>query len=108
VSKNWLPNADAFIDAVLTAFDEAGAPNLVRLTRYETQHDYELLRPEDQPAQKSDHDDMIEYIAEELHFEGVPVQVVVLDAAAYLRWLAAENLKNTPENRASWTSFQNL
>ena len=108
MSEPWMPIAEDFLDAVITAFEEAGAPNLVRLTRYETQHDYEVLRPEDQPAKKSDHDTMIEYISAELHTEGIPVEVVVLDAAAYLRWLAAENLKNTTENRASWTSLQNL
>ena len=108
MSEIWMPRAEAFLDAVLTAFEEAGTPNVVRLTVYESQHDYEILRPEDQPALKSDHDAMIEFIAGELHMEGVPVEAVVLDASAYLRWLAAENLKNTPENRAAWTSLHNL
>ena len=66
-------------------------PARIVLAKYETQHDYETLRPEDKPALLKDHTALIEAIetklATHLHMAGIKIETPVLIAAAYLRWL---------------------
>jgi hypothetical protein len=83
-------------------------PGHIVLAKYETQLDYETLRPEDQPARVEDHSEMIEHIATAIathcHMQGIRVLTPIVHASTYLRWLAANHLTNTAANRAAFIS----
>lgn len=83
-------------------------PGRVVLAKYESQLDYETLRPEDQPATVEDHAEMIEWIATalatHLYMRGIELATPVINASQYLRWLAAEGLTNNAANRAAFVA----
>jgi Tfp pilus assembly PilM family ATPase len=84
-----------------------GQPVVVPLSIYETDHDLATLRPEDRGVWSAAfHREVMEEIATRLRLAGFNVRLVPLDAAAYLRWLAAGKLTNTPANRAAFISLQ--
>ncbi|MEY5015210.1 MAG: hypothetical protein RIS92_1568 [Verrucomicrobiota bacterium] len=84
------------------------APSVIVLAKYETQLDYETLRPEDQPATVQGHrqliDDVKALIQYELGHRCPIIRTPTIDAAAYFRWLAQNQLQNNSENRALFIS----
>lgn len=87
--------------------EQFGEPVAVPLAVYETDNDLATLRPEDGGAWSAQfHRDVMTEIAARLESAGFPVRLVTMDAAEYLRWLAAERLTNTPANRAAFIGRQ--
>lgn len=83
-------------------------PGHIVLAKYESQLDYETLRPEDKPARFEDHTEMIDTIATTilptLKSSGIQLTTPVINASDYLRWLAANGRTNTANNRAEFVS----
>lgn len=80
--------------SILSSLETANPlPGNIVLAKYESQLDYETLRPEDQPATVADHAEMIEWIATalatHLYMRGIELSTPVINASQYLRWLAA-------------------
>lgn len=93
--------------SILTSLEEADpCPGHIVLAKYESQLDYETLRPEDRPARFEDHTEMIDTISANilptLKDYGVELTTPVINASQYLRWLAANNRTNTANNRAEF------
>lgn len=83
-----------------------GAPSLIVLSIYETDHDLAVLRPEDGGKWSAAfHSKVMREVAKRLR-RVTKVRLRKLDAAAYLRWLAAEGLTNDAGNRAKFISLQ--
>ena len=84
-----------------------GRAQEVPLSIYETDDDLATLRPEDGGRWTADfHRQVMESLALRLRLEGFPVRLVLLNAADYLRWLAQEKRRNSPEARAQFISLQ--
>jgi hypothetical protein len=84
-----------------------GSPVAIPISIYETDNDLATLRPEDGGRWTAAfHRAVMECLSEKLGAEGFPVRLVPLDAAAYLRWLAAEGMSNTPQSRAQFIGLQ--
>ena len=82
---------------------EFGQLVAVPLAIYETDLDLATLRPEDGGAWSAAfHRDVMAELARLLESEGFAASLKRLDAADYLRWLAAKKLTNTPANRAAF------
>ena len=80
-----------------------GKPTEIPLSVYETDHDLATLRPEDGGRWTAAfHRAVMESLAARLREKGFTVRLVPLDAAAYFRWLAAGNHRNTPDARAQF------
>ena len=97
--------AERFIEQIDSSTD---IPNSIVLATYETQLDYEILRPEDKPTSVQDHREMINYIKTLLdqEFGGTPqITITTVNASQYLRWLAANKLTNDAGNRALFVSI---
>lgn len=107
-------NAAAEADRLLPALLERchalrerfGPPAEVPLAIYETDHDLAVLRPEDRGQWSAAfHRQVMEEIAVRLRIHGFRVRIKTIDAASYLRWLAAEKLTNTPAHRAQFIAL---
>ena len=101
---------DYLTDAMLTQCNLLrslqGAPDVVPLSVYETDHDLHTLRPEDKGQwTAATHRAAMEHIAAALRRAGFPAKLVTLNAAKYLRWLSREGRQNSPENRAAFVSL---
>lgn len=84
-----------------------GQPLAVPLSTYETDHDLAVLRPEDGGKWTAAfHREVMEILASRLRLHGFNVKLTILDAAAYLRWLAETKQSNTPAARAQFISLQ--
>lgn len=84
-----------------------GQPIEVPLSIYETDHDLAILRPEDGGKWSAEfHRQVMEILAARLRLRGFNVRLRTIDAASYLRWLAAEKITNTPSARAQFISLQ--
>jgi hypothetical protein len=80
-----------------------GQPVAVPLAVYATDHDLAVLRPEDGGAWSAAfHREVMTVLVRLLAAEGFTATLKPLDAAEYLRWLAAEKLLNTAANRAAF------
>lgn len=80
-------------------------PSAIPICVYETQHDYETLRPEDQPARVEDHTALMQLVAANLRTEysgRICILLITLDAAAYLRYLHTNRRTNTAATRAHY------
>lgn len=91
--------------AILAGLDKAeSVPGHIILAKYETQLDYETLRPEDRPALVEDHTEMIDHISATLAaaHPAIIIRTPILNASDYLRWLADTGKTNSAENRAQF------
>lgn len=78
-------------------------PIEVPLAIYETDYDLAVLRPEDGGVWSAAFDrDVMTELVRLLAGAGVAATLKPLDAASYLRWLAAQGLTNTAANRAAF------
>lgn len=97
--------AEQFIDAL---DDMPKKPDFISLALYESQIDYETLRPEDQPARFEDHAEMIQHVKTLIEWEfpdGPEVLTPVINASQYLRWLASEGRSNNAGARAEFIAI---
>lgn len=105
--------ADQIINSILDSYSRTvpeSMPGNIVLAKYESQLDYETLRPEDKPATFEDHTEMIGHIASTLtHLlpKNVKVTTPVINASQYLRWLAANGKTNDAATRAEFISNPN-
>jgi hypothetical protein len=99
--------AERLAEQFINAWDDSPSmPGHVILATYESQLDYETLRPEDQPARFEEHTAMIHHIKTLLDWEygpsGPEILTPTLNAADYLRWLAAHRRTNDAAARAEF------
>lgn len=104
--------AEQLTTTIIDQIDSLPAlPKCVPISIYESQHDYELLRPEDQPARVDDHTALMHIVAENLRTEynhKINIVLVPLNAAAYLRYLHATCQKNTAASRAAFIATAHI
>ena len=92
---------DAVVDAMLQIVKKNKNKKLA-LTDYESEEDWLMLKPEFKASgiTLAMEREMIEKARETLLAHGVQLEIKMLNTSAYLRWLAANHLKNTAANRA--------
>lgn len=105
--------SETYADGLWPALDERvrtlrakhTAPDVVRLTAYETDADLRLFRPEED-VNAAQHKEAMELLAKRVtRTHGLPAQVRVISTADYLRWLASNQIKDSPASRATYITL---
>ena len=91
---------------MLETIRASGAPEgcIVRLVDYETEEDYEFLRPGEQWSHGY-HKMVMRAAKRLLRKEGFKVDLKVLKMSDYFDWLATSKKDNTPANRAAFVAL---
>ena len=97
----------ALLERVELMEEMSGKPSVIPISIYETDHDLATLRPEDGGKWSAAfHAMVMRALARKLRKKGFRCKLVMLNAAAYLRWLAKNGEINTAANRAAFIASQ--